>query len=109
MTFPMIARQEDSAIILLTGCIAMPRNSSPGIAMHPNSALPNWDVLLCTCAYCDGAQRAHPIAMNLRAANASQCIAHQLHSSAIGHRYENSHEVVQEFYVFADDHMRALS
>ena len=28
MTFPVIGRQEDSAIILLTGCIAMPRNSS---------------------------------------------------------------------------------
>ena len=45
--------------------------------MHPNSALPNWDALLCTRAYCDSAQRARPIPMNFRAADASRtnCMA----------------------------------
>ena len=87
MTFPVIVRQEDSAIILLTGCIAMPRNSSPGIAMHPNSALPNWDALLCTRAYCDSAQRARPIRPYSNEFSRGRCIAQQLHSRAMGRRY----------------------
>ena len=60
-------------------CLAMPRNSSPGIAIHPNSPLPNWDALRCAGAYCDGAQRAHLISMNFRAADASRvnCVAAQ--------------------------------
>ena len=102
VTFPVIVRQEDSAIILLTGCIAMPRNSSPGIAMHPNSALPNWDALLCTRAYRDSAQCTRPIVMNFRAADASRCVAHQLRGRAIGRRYRNSRDLVEDFCIFAD-------
>ena len=82
--------------------IAMPWNLSPRIAMHPNSALPNWDALLCTRAYRDSAQCTHPIVMNFRAADASRCVAHQLRGLAIGRRYQNSHDLVEDFCIFAD-------
>ena len=72
------------------------------IPMHPNSALPNWDVLLCTRAYRDGAQCARPIPTNFRAADASRCIAHQLRGRAIGRRYRNSRDLVEDFCIFAD-------
>ena len=72
------------------------------IAMHPNSALPNWDALLCTRAYRDGAQCARPIPTNFRAADASRCIAHQLRGRAIGRRYRNSRDLVEGFCIFAD-------
>ena len=74
--------------------------------MHPNSALPNWDALLCTRAYRDGAQCARPIPTNFRAADASRCIAHQLRGRAIGRRYRNSRDLVEDFCIFADEEVR---
>ena len=34
-----------------------------------------------------------------------RCIAHQLRGSAIGRRYRNSRDIVQEFCIFADERL----